>query len=276
MDKNLIIKLRQTTSAGMLDCQKALKATNGDFQEAIDWLRQKGMSAASKKSGRTTSEGIVGVATNAERGVMVEINCETDFLARNEKFQDFVRSILTLGLSQGPETLEDLCALSLESGQSVEESRLAAIGVLQENIQIRRWVCLQGPAVHGYVHNALCPQMGTLGVLVSVDGAMSADLARGLSMHIAALAPQALSKDTLSADIIERERHVLQEQLKSIDKPQAVINKMLEGRLNKFFSENTLLSQAYVRDAKTTVEALLKANANTVHHFVRYQRGEDI
>ncbi|HEX8527450.1 translation elongation factor Ts [Allosphingosinicella sp.] len=280
-------ELRERTGAGMMDCKKALGETQGDMESAIDWLRTKGLAAAAKKAGRTAAEGLVGVAVAGNRGSIVEVNSETDFVSRNEQFQEFVRTVAELALA-GPGTVEGLLAATWPSGGTVEEKLTANIATIGENQSLRRSAVLQVPdgVVVSYVHNAAAPGLGKIGVLVALaspgdKGALTA-LGKQLAMHIAAANPQALTGDALDPSVIERERSIASEKASGSGKPPEIVAKMVEGAIAKFRKENALLSQLFVIDNKTKVEDVIKAEAKRLGAdielttFVRFQLGEGI
>ena len=280
-------ELRERTGAGMMDCKKALGETNGDMEAAIDWLRTKGLAAAAKKAGRTAAEGLVGVAVQGNRGAVVEVNSETDFVAKNEQFQEFVRTVAELALT-GPGTVEGLLAASWPSGGTVEEKLTANIATIGENQSLRRSAVLQVPegVVVSYVHNAAAPGLGKIGVLVAVQSSGDAQrliaLGKQLAMHIAAANPQALTGDELDPATIERERAIATEKANESGKPANIVEKMVEGAIAKFRKENALLSQLFVIDNKTKVEDVVAAEAKAlgapiaVNAYVRFQLGEGI
>ncbi|GBD42702.1 Elongation factor Ts [bacterium HR40] len=262
---SLVKELRERTGAGMMDCKKALAETAGDLEAAIDWLRKKGLAAAAKKAGRATSEGLVGMVVADGRGALVEVNSETDFVARNETFQELVRRISALALEAAGD-IEKLRKLRVAgSGRTVEEEITQAIAVIGENIQLRRtaFLAVEPGVVAGYVHAQVAPQLGRLGVLVALrskaDPAKLAELGRQLAMHIAATNPQAVSVDRLDAALVERERSILAEQARASGKPEAIVQKMVEGRLRKFYEEVVLLEQAFVLDPDRRVREVLAA-----------------
>ena len=280
-------ELRDRTNAGMMDCKKALAETNGDMEAAIDWLRAKGLSAAAKKAGRTAAEGLVGVAVEGTRGAVVEVNSETDFVAKNEQFQDFVRNIATLALQTGDD-VEALKTAGYPGGGTVEEKLTDNIATIGENQSLRRASVIevgQG-AVVSYVHNAVTAGLGKIGVLValesSADAARLQALGKQLAMHIAAASPLALDGDGLDPALVERERAIAMEKARESGKPDNIIEKMVEGGLAKFRKENALLTQLFVRDNKTPVAEVVASAAKQAGTgiqligFVRFQLGEGI
>src|SRR3954471_19809510 len=251
-------ELRERTSAGMMDCKKALAETNGDMEAAIDWLRAKGLSAAAKKAGRTASEGLVGVTVEGNRGAAVEVNSETDFVAKNETFQDFVRNVAKLALQHGTD-MEALGAAEYPEGGTVQEKLTDNIAKIGENQSLRRAAVLEVDegAIVPYVHNQVAPGLGKIGVLVALESAAPAEtlvaLGKQIAMHVAAAHPLALSAEDLAADLVERERSIALEKAKESGKPQNIVEKMVEGSLAKFRKESSLLSQLFVMDNKTPV-----------------------
>jgi elongation factor Ts len=280
-------ELRERTGAGMMDCKKALAETNGDMEAAVDWLRAKGLAAAAKKAGRTAAEGLVGVAVEGTRGAAVEVNSETDFVAKNEKFQEFVRNVAQLALETGG-NVENLLATAYPGGGTVEEVLTNNIATIGENQSVRRSAVLavsQG-AVVPYVHNAVAPGLGRIGVLVALESAAPAEtlqaLGKQIAMHIAAANPLALNADEIDPELIERERAIATEKAKESGKPQNIAEKMVEGSLAKFRKENALLSQLFVMDNKTPVAEVVASagkeagSAIVINAFVRFQLGEGI
>jgi len=280
-------ELRERTGAGMMDCKKALAETNGEMEAAIDWLRAKGLSAAAKKAGRTASEGLIGVAVEGNRGAMVEVNSETDFVAKNELFQDFVRNVAKLALENGSD-VEALGNAQYPSGGSVSEALTENIAKIGENQSLRRAALLevgQG-AVVPYVHNQAAPGLGKIGVLVALESAAPAEtlteLGKQIAQHIAAAHPLALDAESLDPALIERERSIAIEKAKESGKPQNIVEKMVEGGLAKFCKEHALLTQLFVRDNKTPIADVVASAANdagtaiALKSFVRFQLGEGI
>ena len=280
-------ELRERTSAGMMDCKKALAETNGDMEAAIDWLRAKGLSAAAKKAGRTASEGLVGVAVEGKRGAVVEVNSETDFVAKNELFQDFVKNVAKLALQHGTD-VETLGSAAYPEGGTVQEKLTDNIAKIGENQSLRRAAIVevsQGTVVP-YVHNQVVPGLGKIGVLVALESAAPTEtltqLGKQIAMHVAAAHPQALDADSLDPALIERERSIAMEKAKESGKPQNIIEKMVEGGLAKFRKDNALLSQLFVMDNKTPVAEVVASAAKDagtsidLKGFVRFQLGEGI
>jgi elongation factor Ts len=280
-------ELRERTGAGMMDCKKALNETGGDMEAAIDWLRTKGLAAAAKKAGRTAAEGLVGVAVQGNRGAVVEVNSETDFVAKNETFQEFVRTVAELAVT-GIGTVESLLSASWPSGGTVEEKLTANIATIGENQSLRRSAVLQVPegVVVGYVHNAASPGLGKIGVLVALESAGDPEKLRGLgknlAMHIAAANPLALTGDELDPATVERERAIATEKANESGKPAEILSKMVDGAIAKYRKENALMSQLFVMDNKTKIEDVVAAEAKalgtpiSLNAYVRFQLGEGI
>lgn len=259
---NDIKDLREKTGAGMLDCKKALAECGGDKTQAIDWLRKKGLSAAAKKSGRVAADGLVAVAVENQKGAIIELNSETDFVARNEAFQQLSKQIAAAAVVSGA-SLESLKKAPIPgSKRTVEEEIVEKIAVIGENIQLRRVQQVSGDILVSYVHNAIAPQLGKIGVIVALSSQGKKDkveaLGKQVAMHIAANKPEALNVEQLDPALIERERAVLTDQARTSGKPDNVIEKMIEGRLRKFYAEVVLLEQAFVIDGKTPVKQVLK------------------
>ena len=280
-------ELRERTGAGMMDCKKALAENNGDMEASVDWLRAKGLAAAAKKAGRTAAEGLVGVAVEGTRGAVVEVNSETDFVAKNEQFQEFVRNVSQLALNANGD-VEALKGAAYPTGGTVEEKLTDNIATIGENQSLRRTALLSVTegAVVSYVHNAVVPGMGKIGVLVALESAVSADTLTGLgkqiAMHIAAANPLALDADSLDPALLERERAIAVEKAKESGKPENIVEKMVEGSMAKFRKESALLSQLFVIDNKTPVaEVVAQAGKEagspiTLKAFERFQLGEGI
>lgn len=268
----MVKELRETTGAGMMDAKKALTETGGDMEAAQDWLRTKGLAKAAKKSDRTAAEGLVGVAIDGAKGVAVEINSETDFVAKNAEFQAMVRDITQAALTAG-----DVDALKKTEvgGKPVETLLTDAIARIGENLTLRRMEVLGGDSVVSYVHNAAAEGMGKIGVLVALKGADNG-IGRQIAMHVAATNPASLSEDDLDPALVEREKAVLTEQARESGKPDAVIEKMIVGRMKKFFEEVTLLGQKFVINPDLTVAEAAKEAGVEITGFVRMAVGEGI
>jgi len=282
-------ELREKSGAGMMDCKKALTETNGDIEAASDWLRSKGLAAAAKKSSRTAAEGLVGVAVAGTKGVAVEVNSQTDFVAKNEIFQGFVREVTGVALEQGVDDVEALKAQSITGG-TIEDVLVANIATIGENQVLRRAkkVEVTNGAVIPYVHNAAAPGLGKIGVLVALESDAGVDvlepLGKQIAMHIAAAFPLALSIDDLDPEVVEREAAILREKNadKIVGKSEEVAAKILNGPVEKFKKENALLTQAFVMDGKTPVgDVIAQAGKDAgasikLVDYVRFQLGEGI
>jgi len=284
----LVKELREKTGAGMMDCKRALGETQGDLEGAVDWLRKKGLAAAAKKAGRVAAEGLVGAATAAKRGALVEVNAETDFVARNEQFQSYVRAVTELALERG-EDMEALKAAPFPgTSRTVGEELTHMIATIGENMALRRARRLEvgGGVVVSYMHNALVPNLGKIGVLVALESAGDAvklaAVGRQLAMHVAAANPLYLDIASVDAAALERERNVLREQSRASGKPEAIIEKMVEGRLRKFYEEVVLLEQVFVIDGETRIAKVVEAAAKElgtpvkITGFARFALGEGI
>ena len=280
-------ELRERTGAGMMDCKKALSENGGEMEASVDWLRAKGLSAAAKKAGRTAAEGLVGVAVEGTRGAVVEVNSETDFVAKNDQFQAFVRDVSKLALTTGSD-VEALASSAYPSGGTVAEALTNNIATIGENQSLRRAAVLnveQGVVV-SYVHNAAAPNMGKIGVLVALESAGPAEalnaLGKQLAQHIAAANPLALDSDSLDADLLAREKAIAMEKAAESGKPANIVEKMVEGTIAKFKKESALLSQLIVHDGKTPVADIIAQAGEdagspiTLKAFERFQLGEGI
>jgi elongation factor Ts len=277
----LVKDLRETTGAGMMDCKKALVESDGDIQGAIDWLRKKGLSAAAKKSGRVASEGLVGVALAPGKVAMVEINAETDFVARNEAFQGFVETVAKLALTVG----EDVDALKAAaypgSPRNVADELIHLVATIGENLTVRRVAVIDVPGgvAAAYIHGALKPGLGKIGVIVGLEGktgeAIEA-LGRQIGMHVAATRPDCLSVAEVDPAALEREKNVLSDQARASGKPEAIIEKMVEGRIKKYYEDVVLLEQVWVHDGESKVKAVVEKAGAKITRFVRFHLGEGI
>jgi elongation factor Ts len=265
----------------MMDCKKALNEAAGDIEAAIDWLRKKGLAAAAKKSGRVAAEGLVAVASNDRSAAMVEVNAETDFVARNEAFQSFVEEVAKVALKVG-EDLEAIKAATLASGRTVADELTHLIATIGENMSLRRARVFTVPSgvVATYVHGALRPGLGKIGVLAAIEAPSASEaieqLGRQIGMHVAATRPSSLDVDNLDQDAVERERAVLIEQSRASGKPEAIIEKMVEGRIRKFYEEVVLLEQVWVHDGESRVKDVVKKAGVKLVGFDRFQLGEGI
>jgi elongation factor Ts len=283
-------ELREKTGAGMMDAKNALVENNGDMEAAVDWLRKKGLAKAAKKSGRTAAEGLIAVATTADgkSGAVVEINAETDFVARNDQFQAFAKTTSTLALAQSSDQIEALGSANYGTGKTVQETLTNLIATIGENMNLRRMkkmTVAQG-LVASYVHSAIAPNLGKIGVLVALESTAPAEklqaLGKQLAMHVAAANPEFLDVASVDAKSIEREKNVQRETARASGKPDDIIEKMLEGRMRKFYEEVCLLEQIFIMDGETKISALLKNAEKDVGApvaltgFVRYNLGDGI
>jgi elongation factor Ts len=283
---SMVKQLRESTGAGMMDAKNALTENNGDIEAATDWLRKKGLAKAAKKSSRTAAEGLVAIATNGKTGVVVEVNSETDFVARNEEFQGFVRAVADKALSEA-NNLDSLLTANLD-GKPVSENLTDKIAKIGENMNIRRMekLSVNDGVVVGYMHNAVAPNLGKIGVLVALesagDKAKLEALGKQIAMHAAAAFPKFLKKEDVDASTLEREKDVLRAQAKQEGKPDDIVEKMLEGRMRKFYEEICLLEQVFVMDGETKISKLLENAAKDVGApvaltgYSRIQLGEGI
>ncbi|MGH1459707.1 MAG: translation elongation factor Ts [Paracoccaceae bacterium] len=268
----MVKELRDTSGAGMMDAKKALTETDGDMEAAIDWLRTKGLAKAAKKSGRTAAEGLVAVSVEGGKGVAVEVNSETDFVGKNAEFQAMVASIA--GAAQNVSDVEALKAAEI-NGKTVETIITDKIATIGENMSVRRMASIEGEQVVSYVHNAAAEGMGKIGVLVALKGDNEA-FGRQVAMHIAAANPASLSEADLDPAVVEKEKNVQMDIARESGKPEAVIEKMIVGRMKKFLAEVTLLGQAFVVNPDLTVEAAAKEAGVEITGFVRLEVGEGI
>lgn len=281
-------ELRELTGAGMMDCKAALAETNGDMDAAVDWLRKKGIAKADKKAGRTAAEGLIGADAGVREAVLVEVNSETDFVARNDAFQEIVRNVAKVALAHGGDFEKTGAAKYPHADKSVTDTIKDAVGTIGENLSFRRSARLgveQG-GVATYIHNSVADNVGKLGVLVAIettgDAKAATAFARQVAMHVAATNPASLDVDSLDPAAVERERSVLTEQARESGKPDSVIEKMIEGRIRKFYEEVVLVKQAFVINPDLTVEAALKAAEKEIGApakitgFVRFALGEGI
>ncbi len=281
-------QLRDMTGAGMMDCKAALAETNGDIEAAVDWLRKKGIAKADKKAGRTAAEGLIGVASDGTSAVVVEVNSETDFVARNDAFQDLVRSVAQAAVGTDGSRDAVGAAAHPTSGKSVDDTIKDTVATIGENMSLRRTAKLSVPAgaVATYVHNAAADGLGKIGVLVAVETTGDAEAARAfarqVTMHVAAASPLALTPEEVDATAVAREKDIFAAQARESGKPENIIEKMVEGRMRKFFEEVVLLKQAFVLNPDLTVEAALKAAEKDIGApakitgFVRFALGEGV
>jgi elongation factor Ts len=269
---SMVKELRESTGAGMMDAKKALTETSGDFEAAVDWLRTKGLAKAAKKSGRVAAEGLVAVSVDGPNGVAIEVNSETDFVAKNSEFQEMVSGFA--GVALGVDSVDALADADYQ-GKKISEVLTDKIATIGENLSLRRISKITGDQVVSYIHNAAADGMGAIAVLVALKGS-NQEFGRQVAMHIAASNPQALNKDELDPSIIEREKSVLTEQARETGKPEQVIEKMIDGRMKKFLSEVTLLGQDFVIDPDLTVEAAAEKSGVEIVGYVRMAVGEGI
>ena len=269
----LVKELREKSGAGMMDAKKALLETGGDLEAAEDWLRTKGLLKAEKKSSRIAADGLVGVKVQENQAMIIELNSETDFVATNKEFINLVDLILNegFGVSKKDELLNK--SVTGETIQEIINNKIATIG---ENISLRRAMCLKGANVYSYIHNSVSNNCGKIGVLVSLEGEKDDDFGKKLAMHIAATAPLAMSDKDIDIDIVNREKKIISEQLASEGKPADIAEKILSGKLKKFYQENTLLNQKFVMDPDASIKQVLENNKQTLISFVRFKVGEGI
>ncbi len=283
----LVKELRDKTSAGMMDCKKALTATDGNIEDAADWLRKKGIAKASKKSGRIASEGLIGLGQDSTISALVEVNSETDFVALNEEFQAMVRETAALAVGADSQ-VEALAAMNTSAGKTVATTITDLISKIGENMNLRRTSALSVDkgVVAGYLHNSVADNLGKIGVLIALESdgdkeALTA-LGRKLAMHVAATSPLSLSVDDMDADVVKKERDVLSEQARASGKPENIIEKMVDGRMQKFFKESVLLNQMFVMDPDRNIAKVIEDEAKSLGTavkmtaFVRMQLGEGI
>lgn len=277
--------LREKTGAGMMDCKKALTECNGNEEEAIDWLRKKGLSAAAKKSGRIAAEGLVAIAVEGGKGSIIELNSETDFVAKNEKFQKLANDIAGIAIKESD--IEKLKSAAFPgSGRSVSEEVAELVGVIGENIQLRRSASIEASNIISYLHNSVSDTLGKIGVLVAIESSGNKEkiqeLGKQIAMHIAAIKPESLNVEGLNPELVERERNILTEQARASGKPEAVIEKMIDGRIRKFYAEVVLLEQPFVIDGKTPVKDAIKEAEKAIgapveiKGYIRFTLGEGI
>ena len=284
---SMVKELRDKTGAGMMDAKTALTENGGDMEKAVDWLRTKGLAKAAKKAGRTAAEGLVAVACSGTSGALVEVNAETDFVARNDKFQAFAKKVGEIALNAGGD-VEKLAAAPYEGGKSVQETLTALIATIGENMSLRRTASLSvsSGVVASYIHNATSDGLGKIGVLVALestgDAAKLDALGKQIAMHIAAVNPAYLDSSSVDPEALEREKNVIRETAKEQGKPADIIEKMLEGRVRKYYEEVCLMEQVFVMDGETKVSKVVENAAKDVGApvklagFVRFQLGEGI
>ena len=269
----LVKELREKSGAGMMDAKKALLETDGNLEAAEDWLRTKGLLKAEKKSSRIAAEGLVGVKVHDNQGMIVELNSETDFVATNKEFIELVDLILKegFGVNEKDDVLDKIV-----SGKTIQDHINNKIATIGENISLRRVSSLTGDNVYSYVHNSVSNDCGKIGVLVSLEGKKDDDFGKKLAMHIAATAPLAMSEKDIAEDIVNREKKIISEQLLSEGKPADIAEKILSGKLKKFYQENTLINQKFVMDPDSSIKEVLENNKQTLISFARFKVGEGI
>jgi elongation factor Ts len=283
----MVKELREKTGVGMMDCKAALAETNGDMEAAVDWLRTKGLAKAAKKAGRVAAEGLIAVAGSGNRAAMIELNSETDFVSRNEQFQKLAKAVAEAALGTDG-SVEAVLKAPFAGGSTVEAAITDAVATIGENMTLRRSALLsvEPGIVANYVHAAIAPGLGKIGVLVALqstgDAGKLGALGRQVAMHVAAASPLAVDAEGLDPDTLSRERAIFAEQARESGKPESIIEKMVEGRMRKFFEEATLLKQAFVMDTERTVETVLKDAAKevgapvNVAAFVAFRLGEGV
>ncbi|MBN8828599.1 MAG: elongation factor Ts [Sphingobacteriia bacterium] len=284
----IIKELREKTGAGMMDCKKALEENNGDFEQAVDWLRKKGLASAAKKAGRIAAEGLVGALVSGKKGVVAELNAETDFVARNDQFMQLTENITKQLLTSPTNDVEALKNAQLASGSTVQEEIQNAIAVIGENMNLRRIasVSVDNGIVVSYVHNAVKDGLGKIGVLVALETQAEPEqvttIGKQIAMHIAAAKPESLTVEELDQNLVEREKNIAAEQSRASGKPESVVEKMIEGRIRKFYEEVVLLEQVFVIDGKSKINQVLADLSKNlgkevkIKQFVRFALGEGI
>ena len=268
----MVKDLRDITGVGMMDAKKALIETNGDFENATDWLRQKGLAKAQKKSARIAAEGLIGIKQNMNFTTILETNCETDFVARNKEFQDMINDILDISL--GMSSIDEIL-ISKINGRSINDILIEKVASIGENLTLRRIKSISGENVGFYVHNSVSENLGKIGVAVSLSS-KNETLAKQIAMHIAASNPLALSEEHLSKELIEKEKNLYFQQARESGKPENIWDNMVNGKLKKFINEVTLLNQDYVIDPDYSISEFLKKNNNSILDFIRFEVGEGI
>ncbi|GAE29274.1 translation elongation factor Ts [Alkalihalobacillus hemicellulosilyticus] len=271
---SMVKELREKTGAGMMDCKKALTETGGDMEKAVDFLREKGIAKAAKKADRVAAEGLTIVKSEGNKAVIAEINSETDFVAKNENFQKLVNDLADFVLKNEPNTVEEALGQEFTAGQTVEEFINSSIAKIGEKISLRRFVVVSkadGDTFGEYLHMG-----GRIGVLTILEGTSDSELAKDIAMHIAAINPKYVSRDQVAQDEVDREREVLKQQALNEGKPENIVEKMVEGRLGKFFEQVCLNDQAFVKDGDQKVGKYVKAKGAEVKGFIRYEVGEGI
>ena len=273
---NLIKDLREQTGAGMLDCKKALEETKGDFEAAKDWLRAKGIAKAAKKASRVASEGLIAIVNTGKKAAVIELNSETDFVAKNAEFQDLAKAIAKASVTTNGD-IESVKACKLENGKTVADAVTDAVAKIGENINLRRTKVVECPngQVFTYIHSAISEGLGKIGVIIALEGG-DEQLGKQICMHIAANKPESLSVDELSSELIAREKQIFIEQARSSGKPDNVIEKMIEGRMRKFYEQVVLTEQAFVMNPDQKVSDVLKTANAKIASYVQFTLGEGI
>ncbi len=265
----MVKELRERTGAGMMECKKALTDAGGDMDAAIEQMRKSGQAKADKKASRIAAEGTTAIADNGKQAAIIEVNCETDFVAKDDKFQEFTNQLADLVLTSEFNSVEDLSAASMPNGQTVEQTRLELVSKIGENIQIRRFDRISSDSsVASYAHGK------RIGVVVDHTG--SDDMGKDVAMHIAASKPLCINEQEVPTDLLDKEREIAKAQAEASGKPAEIIEKMVTGKINKYLKENTLLGQVFIKDDSLTVEKFLSASNATVNKFIRYEVGEGI
>jgi len=285
---SLVKDLREKSGAGMMDCKKALTECAGNFEEAVDWLRKKGLSAAAKKSGREAAEGLVGIVIDGNKAAIIELNAETDFVARNDKFQTLAHNIAKVALSTGKDVEQLKNAQYVEAGQTVNDAITNHIAIIGENMNLRRvnTMSVSNGVIVSYIHNAIAEGLGKIGVLIALesdgDKAKLAELGKRIAMHIAAARPESLDISSVNPESLEKEKQIFAEQARNSGKPENIVEKMVEGRVKKYYQEIVLLEQVFVMDNKTPISQVLVEAAKdvgaavSIKEFIRYELGEGI
>ncbi len=268
----MVKELRDLTGVGMMDAKKALTESNGDFEGATDWLRQKGLAKAQKKSGRIAAEGLVGIKLSGDSAILIEANCETDFVARNKEFQDMINSILDNSI--GKNTLNDILKSTIND-KTVDEFLIEKVASIGEKISLRRMQIIHGKYIGFYIHNSSSDNLGKIGVAVSLSS-NNETLVKQIAMHIAASNPLALSEEHLSDELINKEKKLFLEQAKESGKPDNIVENVVKGKLKKFINDVTLLNQNFVIDPDVTIKEILDKNNNSILDYVRFEVGEGI
>jgi elongation factor Ts len=273
---NAIKDLREQTGAGMLDCKKALEETKGDFEAAKDWLRAKGIAKAAKKATRVASEGVIAIVNNGKKAAVIELNSETDFVAKNEEFQNLARSIAKAAANTSGD-IEAVKAAKIDSGKSAVDAVTEAVAKIGENINLRRSQVIDAGAgqVYSYIHSAIADGLGKIGVLVALEGG-NEQVGKQICMHIAANKPESLDVASLSQELIAREKQIFVEQARSSGKPDNVIEKMIEGRMRKFYEQVVLTEQAFVMNPEKTIKQVLADAGAKITSYVQFTLGEGI